>query len=406
MDGRIVKAKNKESGTLGATLTAAETSTITLTPVPENAPGIIVMRPDTAFEEHILYKERDAGAGTVSGLVRDYTNLNGGSGREHVNGASWETRQTSQYINNIVDALKEGFLQEIQTVAYASSSTFTVRGDQTAIYTKGRRVRLGQDSTKIGYVLSSSYSAPNTTVTVEGVTVANPTTIAEYEIVPKNSTGTAKHFYAEDTGAADAYAVALKPTLSAYFAGLMITFNADNENTGTSTLNVDSLGTKTIKKNHDQNLAAGDIEAGSMVTVIYDGTNFQLLSKESRRYTSISILVVAGDTDVTTGDGKFYFTIPAELDGALITAVHARAVTAGTTGTMDIQLHNVTDAQDILSTKLTVDSTETGSDTAATPAVINPSYDDVSTNDLIRVDIDAVPTTKPKGLILRIQFAR
>lgn len=119
---------------------------------------------------------------------------------------------------------------------------------------------------------------------------------------------------------------------------------------------------------------------------------------------SVSIQVTAGATDLTTGDGKFYFTIPPELNGMVLSAVFARVVTAGTTNTTDIQLHNVTDAVDILSTKLTIDSTETSSATAATAAVINTSNDDMATNDLIRVDIDQVSTTAPKGLILRLTF--
>ena len=116
------------------------------------------------------------------------------------------------------------------------------------------------------------------------------------------------------------------------------------------------------------------------------------------------IQIFEGATNCATGNGKAYFTIPSFLNGKNITAIHARVVTAGTTGTMDIQIANVTDTVDLLSTLLTVDSAETGSDTAATPAVINVATDDVATNDLWRVDIDAVHTTPAKGLIITIQF--
>lgn len=119
---------------------------------------------------------------------------------------------------------------------------------------------------------------------------------------------------------------------------------------------------------------------------------------------ALQATVVDYTTDIATGDGKFYFVVPQSLNGMNLTRVHARVISAGTTGTTDIQLHNVTDAQDMLSTKLTIDSGETGSDTAATAAVINATYDDVATNDLIRVDIDAVSTTAPKGLILTLEF--
>lgn len=118
---------------------------------------------------------------------------------------------------------------------------------------------------------------------------------------------------------------------------------------------------------------------------------------------SVVCNVIDYTTNTSTGDGKFYFVVPSALNGMVIVRVHARVITAGTTNTTDVQLHNVTDAVDILSTKLTIDSAETGSDTAATPAVINTSNDDLATNDLIRVDIDAVSTTPAKGLIVTIE---
>lgn len=120
---------------------------------------------------------------------------------------------------------------------------------------------------------------------------------------------------------------------------------------------------------------------------------------------ALSIEVFPGLSNVSTGDGKAYFTIPNHLNGARISAVHGRVITAGNTGTTDIQIRNVTDAVDVLSTKLTIDSGETGSDTAATPAVINTSNDDVATNDLFAIDVDAISTTAPKGLVVRIEFA-
>lgn len=109
-------------------------------------------------------------------------------------------------------------------------------------------------------------------------------------------------------------------------------------------------------------------------------------------------------SSLTTGDGKGYFVVPASLNGYNLTSVHARVITAGTTGTTDIQIANVTDAVDMLSTKLTIDSAETGSDTAATAAVIDTTKDDVATYDLLRFDIDAVSSTAPKGLILTLTF--
>ena len=58
----------------------------------------------------------------------------------------------------------------------------------------------------------------------------------------------------------------------------------------------------------------------------------------------------------------------------------------------------------MLSTKITIDSGETGSDTAATAAVIDTSNDDVASWDVLRIDVDAVSTTAAKGLIVTLEF--
>lgn len=108
--------------------------------------------------------------------------------------------------------------------------------------------------------------------------------------------------------------------------------------------------------------------------------------------------------DLTTGDGKAFIHIPASLNGMNLVSVHAEVITAGTTGTTDFQIHNLTQTADMLSTVLTIDSGETGSDTAAVPAVIDLANDNVATNDVIRLDIDAVSTTAPKGLIVTLEF--
>jgi hypothetical protein len=139
-----------------------------------------------------------------------------------------------------------------------------------------------------------------------------------------------------------------------------------------------------------------------------DNINLDLKGKGTgtvRKPTSVSIQVFDGATNTATGDGKFYFTIPEELNGMNLVGVHAAVVTAGTTNTTDIQIANVTDSVDMLSTKLTIDTGETSSATAATAAVIDTTKDDVVTNDLLRIDVDAVSTTAAKGLIVRLRFA-
>jgi len=52
------------------------------------------------------------------------------------------------------------------TPTYASSTTFTISGDVTARYHANRRIRATDSSTLYGTISSSSFSSPNTTVTV------------------------------------------------------------------------------------------------------------------------------------------------------------------------------------------------------------------------------------------------
>jgi len=85
--------------------------------------------------------------------------------------------------------------------------------------------------------------------------------------------------YAASSAGSDAYAITLVPAIAAYTTGQIVQFEADVANTGAATLNINGIGAITIKKNYDQDLANNDIEAGQIVTVVYDGTNFQMQSQ-------------------------------------------------------------------------------------------------------------------------------
>ncbi|HOX22694.1 MAG TPA: hypothetical protein PLL10_04455 [Elusimicrobiales bacterium] len=85
--------------------------------------------------------------------------------------------------------------------------------------------------------------------------------------------------YAADTGAtANVYEIALSPALTAYITGMRLAFKTTRVNTAAATLNINGLGAKAIKKNVSGALDAGDIAAGKVIHVVYDGTNFQLLN--------------------------------------------------------------------------------------------------------------------------------
>jgi hypothetical protein len=72
--------------------------------------------------------------------------------------------------------------------------------------------------------------------------------------------------------------ISLTPTVTGYTAGMRINISLTNANTGAVTVNVDNKGAVPVKKNITQDLDAGDIRANQAISLMYDGTNFQLMA--------------------------------------------------------------------------------------------------------------------------------
>lgn len=88
--------------------------------------------------------------------------------------------------------------------------------------------------------------------------------------------GNAYTFLASVTGT-DTIAASVSPSFAAYTAGQTFRFVSAGANTNATTLNINSLGAKAITKLGTTALIAGDIPSGSIVEVVYDGTQFQLV---------------------------------------------------------------------------------------------------------------------------------
>jgi len=132
--------------------------------------------------------------------------------------------------------------------------------------------------------------------------------------------------------------------------------------------------------------SASNINTGTSTTVFNTpdalaGSNFGI------RYAQVTL---NGSTALTTSE-KAYFRIPAALTGMNLVSVAGTVGTgaagSSSSGTPTFTVKNVTDNQQMLSTSLTIDSGEYTSATAATAAVINATYDDVATDDLIEVAV-------------------
>ena len=75
----------------------------------------------------------------------------------------------------------------------------------------------------------------------------------------------------------DAYAATLAPAITAYTTDQKVYLKFTNANTGAATINLNGLGAKSIKKSGTAALVAGDISAGQILCLVYDGTNFQVV---------------------------------------------------------------------------------------------------------------------------------
>lgn len=162
-------------------------------------------------------------------------------------------------------------------------------------------------------------SAANASTTVKGV-VEEATqaevdaktqaggTGADLFVNPTTLRATKYTDYVADTGSSTAYAIAPSPAYTAYAIGQEFTFKATNANTTTTpTLNVNSLGAKTIVTPDGGSILIGQIPANGMVKVVYDGTNMQLLAptvvKTAQGQTSRAIASGTGTQNIAHGLG-------------------------------------------------------------------------------------------------------
>jgi hypothetical protein len=86
----------------------------------------------------------------------------------------------------------QGWIDALETWTYASSTTFTIAGDLTGKYQKGDKIKLINSTTKYFYVVSVTYSNPNTTITVTGgsdYSLANAAISANYYSKIENPQG-------------------------------------------------------------------------------------------------------------------------------------------------------------------------------------------------------------------------
>ncbi len=128
---------------------------------------------------------------------------------------------------------------------------------------------------EVDHPIELTGSGTNAKVTgIQSVTGSRDAT--SVEAVQKGS-----FIYATATGSGNNFNVNITPALSAYQSGMVFNFVSNQTVTGASTLNVNNLGPSAIKKSVNMDLTGCEIENGQVVTVVYDGTNFQMTSVTS-----------------------------------------------------------------------------------------------------------------------------
>lgn len=134
-------------------------------------------------------------------------------------------------------------------------------------------------------------------------------------------------------------------TITAYTAGQIFRILFTNANTGAATLAVNGLTAKAIKKNVSTALAAGDITAGQVIYLAYDGTNMQIVGKTTTTsaypYALFDHYADAGNTG--TGEDDLYSDTTAAStfasNGDKIEAIYGGTFAAHGTATRTVKAY-------------------------------------------------------------------
>ncbi len=84
--------------------------------------------------------------------------------------------------------------------------------------------------------------------------------------------------YAVASGSNNNFFLNISPPINFYQPGMVFNFLSNQTITGSTTLNINNLGAKPITKSVNMPLAGCEIQNNQAVTVVFDGTNFQMTS--------------------------------------------------------------------------------------------------------------------------------
>lgn len=108
-------------------------------------------------------------------------------------------------------------------------------------------------------------------------------------------------------GTGNAITLTPTPAITAYAVGQVFRFIVKTANDGNVTVNVSGLGVKSVRKNGTAQLASGDLVVGRIVTIEYDGTNFQAtgLSQTLGTAAQVNTGIAQGNVALLQAGGTF-----------------------------------------------------------------------------------------------------
>jgi len=158
-------------------------------------------------------------------------------------------------------------------------------------------------------------------------------------------------------------------------------------NTGAVTLDLDSLGAKSVVGVDGSAMITGSLVLSGIYDLFYSETLDKWLASGTTSTLRVIQMACSDETsDLTVGEGKVTFRMPHAM--TLITA-RCSVTTAPTGSTIEVDVNE--SGVSVFSTVMSIDATEKTSTTATTPAV----FSDLALADdaEMRVDIDQVGST-------------
>jgi hypothetical protein len=176
-----------------------------------------------------------------------------------------------------------------QTLTYSVAPTAYVQGDSYCFIVGASLTNTSSVTLNVNGLGAKAVTKLGTTALQGGELVAGAVACVQYDgtqfqlLTGDPQAADLTFWGGTSAGTANAQTVSLTPAPGAYVAGMHVVFKAGNTNTGAATLNVNSLGTKNIFVAAAA-LTGGEIVSGNLVELVYDGTQFQLISPQGTQH--------------------------------------------------------------------------------------------------------------------------